>query len=186
MLMFNLESLQTHIPPVREFKRAPTGHWHPSLCGDIDIRITPQGQWCHEGSVIRREALVRLLASVLVLEEGEYWLKTPAEKLRIQVEDAPFSVQDLQVADMDAAGALKIRTNVGEDRVLTEPWTLTQTPGGDWLPLLPIAQGLTARLTRNLYYHLCHLALAQDSPSELADGVLYWSAAGQRWPLGKL
>ncbi|WP_346504504.1 DUF1285 domain-containing protein [Terasakiella sp. SH-1] len=63
------------------------------MCGDIDIRIARDGTWFHEGGPIGRKELVCLFASVLKRDEfGDYWLETPVEKARIQVEDAPFVV----------------------------------------------------------------------------------------------
>ena len=43
----------------------PLDLWHPELCGDIDIRITREGVWLHQGVPIAREAIVRLFASIL-------------------------------------------------------------------------------------------------------------------------
>ena len=188
--MFTLDALQSQIPSMREFRRAPTHLWQPDDCGAVDIRIAEQGQWWHEGTVIRRESLVRLLASVLVREGDTYWLKTPGEKLQVQVDDAPFIVPDLKPVKADDpgaddTGALHARTNVGEEITLTNPWTLQPTPDGEWLPWLPVHDGLGARLTRNLYYHLCHQALAQNHDGN-DDGILYWHAVGQYWPLGQL
>ena len=62
-----------------------------AVCGEIDIRIDRTGQWFHEGSPIGRIELVRLFATVLNKDAGgNYWLETPVEKGRIQVEDVPF------------------------------------------------------------------------------------------------
>ena len=44
---------------------------------DFDIRIAADGNWYHEGGLIRRAALVKLFASVLRREDdGSYWLVT--------------------------------------------------------------------------------------------------------------
>ena len=57
----------------------------------FDIRIANDGRWFHEGDEIRRIEMVKLFASVLMLDEtGDYWLVTPVEKGRIIVDDAPF------------------------------------------------------------------------------------------------
>ena len=64
----------------------------------FDIRIASDGRWFHEGDEIRRFELVKLFASILVLDDkGDYWLATPAEKGRITVDDAPFIIRDLTV-----------------------------------------------------------------------------------------
>ncbi|MEQ8408625.1 MAG: DUF1285 domain-containing protein [Gammaproteobacteria bacterium] len=69
---------------------APVHLWDPPFCGDIDMRICRDGSWVHEGRPIRRMAMVKLFASILKREGDEYFLVTPVEKVRIQVEDTPF------------------------------------------------------------------------------------------------
>ena len=64
----------------------------------FDIRIADDGRWFHEGDEIRRFEMVKLFASILVLDDqGDYWLATPAEKGRITVDDAPFIIRDMTV-----------------------------------------------------------------------------------------
>ena len=55
------------------------------------MRIARDGTWYYRGSPIGRLPLVKLFASVLRREDdGSYWLVTPAERGRVEVEDAPF------------------------------------------------------------------------------------------------
>ncbi|TGG95632.1 DUF1285 domain-containing protein [Natronospirillum operosum] len=179
--MLNLESIGRELPPGQPFRRPPTERWQPEHCGDIDIRIDAQGQWFHEGLPIRRAGLLRLLASVLVREEGNYWLKTPVEKMRIQVDDAPFVVQELNRTDTGVA----MVTNVGEVLALSSPWTLQEDPDGELRPWIALTDTLGARLSRNLFYHLSHEAVNQ-TPDASSGDILYWPAGGQQWPLGRL
>ncbi|MEL6773349.1 MAG: DUF1285 domain-containing protein, partial [Pseudomonadota bacterium] len=55
----------------------PVHLWNPPFCGDLDIRIGRDGLWWYLGTPIGREALVKLFASVLKLEDGKYFLVTP-------------------------------------------------------------------------------------------------------------
>lgn len=178
--MISLESLGREPGSDEVFRRAPTHLWQPDNCGEVDIRIDAQGQWWHEGKPIRRAGLLRLLASVLIYEEGSYWLKTPVEKMRIEVEDAPFVVQELTPRD----GGLEGVTNVGELVCLETPWRLHPDPGGEARPWVKLTESIGARLSRNLYYHLVNEAAAQ--PDSERDGVLVWQAGGKAWPLGYL
>lgn len=41
---------------------------------------------------INRPAMVKMFSRILWLEDGEHFLVTPVEKVRIQVEDAPHRV----------------------------------------------------------------------------------------------
>src|SRR5688500_545269 len=74
-----------------ERKLPPVHQWQPTHCGDSAMRIARDGTWYHEGSPIGRSEMVRLFSTILRREEdGGFVLVTPAEKLDIVVEDAPF------------------------------------------------------------------------------------------------
>jgi len=70
----------------------------PVDCGDLEIRIARDGTWFYRGSPIARLPLVKLFASVLRREaDGLYWLVTPVERGKIDVEDVPFLAVALTV-----------------------------------------------------------------------------------------
>src|SRR3954468_2592533 len=87
-LSLGLASLQCELAAGR--KLPPVEKWNPAHCGTIDIRIARDGTWFHQGAPIRRPELVRLFSTILRKEADAYYLVTPAEKMRIQVDDAPF------------------------------------------------------------------------------------------------
>ncbi|WP_110664947.1 DUF1285 domain-containing protein [Salinicola halophilus] len=156
----------------------PIERWDPPFCGDMDLVITQSGEWVHEGSPITRPELVQLLSRVLRREsDGDYYLVTPGEKLRIRVEDLPLTMRD---ADADATGWTLIgqwgeRLRLDADRCLT----LIDTPDGDGLPAVAVERGLWARLHRNLFYRLVECA----EPN--GDEIGLWSD-GAWQPLGRL
>ena len=84
------------------------------FCGDIDIRIAGDGTWFHEGCPIGRLPLVKLFASVLRREDGDYWLVTPVEKARIVVDDVPFIAVEMEAEGKGAGQRLRFRTNLDE------------------------------------------------------------------------
>lgn len=140
---------------------APVHLWNPAHCGSIDIHIDRAGAWHHEGRPIRREALVKLFATVLRREpDGSYVLVTPAEKLTIRVDDVPFLAVELVVAseEGDAAGAqaIVLRTNVGD--VVTvdaeHPLRVVSDAEGGLVPYVRVRGGLDARLTRSVVHEL--------------------------------
>jgi len=89
-----------------------------TVCGDIDMRIDRNGTWYHQGSPIGRKELVRLFAGVLRRDDGgDYWLITPAEMARIEVEDAPFLAVELTASGAGQEQVLSLRTNI--DAVVT-------------------------------------------------------------------
>src|SRR5947208_767389 len=83
--------------------------------GDIEMRIARDGTWFYRGSPIGRLALVKLFSSVLRREsDGGYWLVTPAERGRIEVEDVPFLAVALTVEGESRERQLIFRTNLDE------------------------------------------------------------------------
>lgn len=154
----------------------PVHLWNPPRCGEIDIRIRRDGVWLHEGRPIARERLVRLFSTVLRRDPDGFHLVTPAEKLRIVVDDAPFTA-----VRVDRVGAaLRFVTNVGDEveagpdhalRVAVDQAT------GEPAPYLHVRRGLEARLSRPVFYELA--AMAQERGGEM--GV---ESGGAWFPLG--
>lgn len=80
----------------------PLEKWQPNLSGTMDMVVKANGEWWHEGSQITRQAMIDLFAKVLWSEVDDnhhvhYFLKTPVEKWRIQVEDAPLLINQVDV-----------------------------------------------------------------------------------------
>ena len=89
-----------------------------SNAGDLPFLIRRDGSWLYRGSPIGRKELVCLFASVLKREaDGSFWLETPAERGRIEVEDAPFVAVELDWTGDGRHQILSFRTNV--DQVVT-------------------------------------------------------------------
>ena len=185
------ESREADIDPfalVRKIKGAgpaPVHLWDPPFCGDMDMLIARDGSWIHEGKPIRRAALVKLFASVLKLEEdGEYYLVTPVEKVRIRVEDCPFIVQDMDVTGEGDQQSLVFTTNMGEQVEANADHMLRidARPGTDEPhPILHIRSGLYGLINRAVFYRLA--ALAQAVRSDSGEAVLGVWSAGNFFPL---
>jgi hypothetical protein len=93
----------------------PVDAWNPPFCGDLDMEIRRDGSWFYMGTPMGRKSLVRLFSSVLRKDEdGETYLVTPVEKVRIRVVDAHFLAVEMQVSENEHGQVLTFRTNVGE------------------------------------------------------------------------
>ena len=69
-----------------------------SVCGSFPIRISRDGTWFYHGSPIGRKPLARLFSTVLARrEDGSYWLSTPYESGRIEVDDRNSKVRAVMV-----------------------------------------------------------------------------------------
>ena len=149
-----------------------------------DIRIARDGTWFHEGAPIGRKALVRLFASVLWRDEGGgYWLRTPAERGRIEVEDAPFVAVELSVKGKGRDQVLAFRTNL-DDWVEAGPehaLRVVEGPAkGDLSPYILVRDRLEALILRPVYYELAELAVPAPAPA----GTLGVWSCGVFFPLG--
>ena len=69
-----------------EKRLPPVELWNPIHCGDAGLEILRDGTWLHQGTRMTRESLVRLFASILRKDaDGETYLVTPVEKIRVRV-----------------------------------------------------------------------------------------------------
>ena len=77
---------------------APVEKWNPPYCGDIGMKIRADGVWIYGGTPIGRMPLVKLFAGVLRKDaDGKHYLVTPAEKVDVDVADAPFLAVEMEV-----------------------------------------------------------------------------------------
>ena len=162
----------------RENKVPPVSDWQPKRVGEIDIRIAVDGRWFHEGSEIKRQPLVTLFATILRLDDDGYCLVTPEEKLRIQVEDAPFLATNVLANGRGTSMRLLFTTNVN-DHILADADHAIEVfeRKGFPRPYLEVRAGLKALITRNVFYELVNLGDADGNQMSL------WSA-GTKFVLG--
>ena len=165
----------------------------PVECGDLPFLIKRDGTWLYRGSPINRKELVCLFSSVLRREEdGSWWLQTPAERGRIEVEDAPFIAVELDWTGDCQHQVLSFRTNIDEvvtagpehpirishDLMTCEP-----------VPYIKVRDGaanhlaVEARINRATYYELVALAVPGWIGSKRVLGV--WSQ-GRFFSLGEM
>jgi uncharacterized protein len=128
--------------------------------GDLDMRIARDGTWFYRGSPIGRLPLVKLFASVLRREaDGRYWLVTPAERGRVEVDDVPFLAVAVTVEGEGRDQQLIFRTNL--DEFVTagpdNPLRVETAASGEPAPYILVRDGLEARLARPVFYELVEL-----------------------------
>jgi hypothetical protein len=169
-------------------KLPPLERWNPPLSGVMDMRITRDGTWYHEGSPILRETLARLFSTILRREDdNHYYLVTPVEKWRIQVDDAPFVAVLLDVINKGSqTQELHFTTNLG-DVVTAGPAhpieVVYLTPGGEPSPYIHVRDRLKALISRSVFLELAELGEEREVDGKPLYGV--WSQ-GVFFPLGSL
>jgi hypothetical protein len=145
--------------------------WQPALSGDIPIRIAADGSWRHDGTVIRRESLVRLFASILRREDdGEYYLVTPVEKWRIEVELHPLIVTDIVAIEEGGSSYLRATLNTGRTLPIDAQHPLFLEPAVGDIPALTLDHGLTALLSRAAWYRLADMVEELDGAPAVVSG----------------
>jgi hypothetical protein len=179
-LPFGLADLQREAATGRSLP--PVERWNPAHCGDIDIRIARDGTWFHQGTPIGRKELVRLFSTILRKDGDDYVLVTPAEKMRITVEDVPFTAVLMDTEGEGRQQRLIFTTNVGDVtvagadnpiRVETDP--VSEEPA----PYVHVRRGLEARIARAVFYQLADLAVPGES------GMLGVWSGGVFFPIGR-
>jgi uncharacterized protein len=158
-----------------------------SHCGDTGIRIDRSGRWLYHGTPIHRKEMVCLFASMLTrMADGSYWLITPDEMGRIDVEDVPFLAVEMFTSGAGRDLVVSFRTNM--DEIVTvdgeHPLRVAEDARtGEPAPYVLLREGLEARLTRAVYYELVARGWEEKVGGEELYGL--WSS-GTFFPLGRL
>lgn len=153
---------------------------------DLGLAIDRDGQWFYHGSLIQRKEMVCLFASVLQRDRaGTYWVVTPSEVGRVDVADAPFLAVEMFVAGAGRARRVSFRTNVDEivEVDAAHPLVVVNDPRtGEPSPYVQLDRGLTARLSRPVFYEL--VAIAEPVEQEGGQVMLGFWSAGEWFSLG--
>lgn len=161
----------------------PVDQWHPEFCGDMDLVIRANGDWVHEGGIIKRERLVTLFSRILWREDDEYFLVTPGEKVRIKVEDAPFQVVRYEcIKDEREQPLWRFYTRTNDVLELGKDCDLAVfEQDGHCLPYVSVRHGMWASFHRNVYYQLLEQAEHIEASTESSVRLL---SAGKYYTLG--
>ena len=146
----DLFSLQSQLNDIdTSAKLPPVDKWDPPFCGDMPLVIKSNGQWWHAGTPFTRAKLVKLFASVLKKEADDYFLVTPVEKIRIQVEDVPFVIIDSTIN----SDKITVTTQVGDHFSLgsMHPIELRNFQES-CVPYVKVRRNLWARIHQNVLY----------------------------------
>jgi len=121
-------------------------------------------------------------------EDDDYFLVTPVEKVRIQVDDAPFIATSLVTKKQSGEQMLYFTTNVGDEIVAEQGHAISvdykdSNEPAEPRPYIHVRAGLNALITRSVFYQLVDLARGVEKDSET---VLVVDSSGTSFSLGKL
>jgi uncharacterized protein len=162
---------------IDERRLPPVDKWNPGRCGHSGMRIARDGTWYHEGTPIRRPAMVRLFSTVLRREpDGRHVLVTPVEKLEIDVESTAFRAIEMRSEGEGRERWIAFKLDNGDGVIAgaEHPLRIVPTDHGP-SPRVLVRHGLEAELSRPVYYELTEMALAEGlgPPGVWSNGVFF-------------
>lgn len=136
----------------------PMEQWQPKHCGKMDLKVLANGEWWHEGQLIKRQPLLDLFSSVLWKEQGRFYLRTPVEQIEIEVEDEPLFVN--QVDSTVIADKKYIQfTTTNADLIIVdaEHPIFMREFSGELRPYVHVRFGINALIQRSAFFHLIEM-----------------------------
>ena len=143
------------IPPLDQFK--------PKHCGAMDLKVKANGEWWHEGQLIKRQALIDLFSTVLWKEQNKFYLKTPVEQIEIEVEDEPLFVNQVDQIQIEAKTYLQLTTTTQDIVIVDQEHPIfmrnySNQDGKDELrPYVHVRFGINALIQRSAFFHLIEM-----------------------------
>ena len=142
----------------------PLAQWHPKHCGKMDLKIKANGEWWHEGQLIKRAALLDLFSKVLWKENEKFYLKTPVEQIEIEVEDEPLLINQADQIEIDGKTYLQL-TTTNQDVVIVDvdhPIFMREY-AGELRPYVHVRFGINALIQRAAFLHLVEMGQLQEN-----------------------
>lgn len=149
----------------------PLEQWQPKHCGTMDLKVKANGEWWHEGQLIKRQSLLDLFSTVLWKENGKFYLKTPVEQIEIEVEDEPLLVNQVDRVELDGLTYIQM-TTTNQDVVIIDhdhPIFMREY-AGELRPYVHIRFGINALIQRSTFFHL--VEMGQLIENEKSKSVL--------------
>ena len=133
------------------------------------IKIKSNGEWLYQNNLIKKKALIKLFSSVLVADEkGNFYLETPAEKGKIEVEDSPFVITSFVIKGLNKNQEIIFKTNIDEEIVLSKKNSLFYKKyKQSFIPYVVIRKNINAKILRSVYYQLINKFINKNTKKKL-------------------
>lgn len=146
--------------------------------GDAPVRIDKDGNWHSRHGRITRRRLLKLYAKALRRDgHRRYSLAAPCDRVRVDVEDAPFIGVELACDGDGPDRQLRLRTNLDEEFVIgaKNPVRFERDAAtGGLVPYVLLRDGLEARCSRSVAFELAAQASEEFYGGQEHLGL--WSA----------
>ena len=133
------------------------------------IKIKSNGEWLYQNTLIKKKALIKLFSSVLVADgKGNFYLETPAEKGKIEVEDSPFIIISFDIKSLNKNQEIIFKTNIGEEIILGKKNPLFYRKyKKSFVPYIVIKKNINAKILRSVYYQLVNKFINKNTKKKL-------------------
>ena len=136
----------------------PLDQWHPKHCGAMDLKVKANGEWWHEGQLIKRQSLIDLFSTVLWKEDGKFYLKTPVEQIEIEVEDEPLFVNQVDQVEINQQTFLQLTTTTQDVVIVDQEHPIFMREfDGELRPYVHVRFGINALIQRASFFHLVEM-----------------------------
>lgn len=144
----------------------PLEQWQPKHCGTMDLKVLANGEWWHEGQLIKRQPMIDLFATVLWKENDKFYLKTPVEMIEIEVEDEPLFVNQVDQIEINGVTYLQLGTTTQDLIVVdAEHPIFMREYKGELRPYVHIRFGINALIQRAAFLHLVEMGELDENPA---------------------
>ena len=136
----------------------PLDQWHPKHCGAMDLKVKANGEWWHEGQLIKRQSMIDLFSTVLWKEDGKFYLKTPVEQIEIEVEDEPLFVSRVEQIQLDGLHYIQLSTTSQDVVIVDQEHPIFMREfDGELRPYVHVRFGINALIQRASFFHLVEM-----------------------------
>lgn len=161
----------------------PLDQWHPKHCGAMDLKVLANGEWWHDGQLIKRQALIDLFSTVLWKEDGKFYLKTPVEQIEIQVEDEPLFVNQVDQVEIDAKHYIQFTTTTQDLIIVDQEHPIFMREyQGELRPYVHVRFGINALIQRAAFFHLVEMGELLEN--EQGESILVLQSGDLHLQLG--
>ena len=179
----SLSSIFEELSKLDEDSFPPVEEWNPPLCENVHMKIDRSGKWYFMHSPIGRERMIKLFSRVLRRDGEEYFLVTPVEKIKIEVEDKPFVITDFETQDIEGEQVILFKTNTDEVFELNKQHPLRVVLDQETLepsPYVTVRSNLEGLISRNVYYKLIDIGEEIEGDYGIYSSKTFHKLNGQK------
>ena len=161
----------------------PLDQWHPKHCGAMDLKVKANGEWWHEGQLIKRQSMIDLFSTVLWKEDGRFYLKTPVEQIEIEVEDEPLFVNSVEQIQLEGLHYIQLSTTTQDVVIVDQEHPIFMREfDGELRPYVHVRFGINALIQRASFFHL--IEMGQLMENQQGESILLLKSGNFNLQLG--